>query len=125
MFTPLNRIPLAGLFHSPLKLALLNLQLLLLLLILLARPILGHPLLPIIIVDVTILAHPRSIQFLMRAIPWLLRTPVFVVAVVAQSFRVVLLVIVSAFVYFFAGLMGKILFFVSVFLLLAVVLLPG
>lgn len=53
-------------------------------------------------VDVTVLAHTVSIEFIVRAVPWFFGASIFVVAVVAHSFGVVFAFMVAAVVDFFA-----------------------
>lgn len=50
-------------------------------------------------VDVAILAHAVGVEFVMRAVPWLLVSAIPMVAVSAQAFSVVLFIRMSAFIH--------------------------
>lgn len=64
--------------------------------------ILWFSFLPVISINITVLAHSTRIQLIMAAIPWLLRSPVFVVAVVAHTLRIVTFLRVTTLIYLFS-----------------------
>ena len=73
------------------------------------------PPLPVIGVDVAILTHPVSVEFVMRTVPRFFVAAVFMVAIVAHSLCVVLTVRVPAIVHFFTKLLLNLHLFLAVF----------
>ena len=51
----------------------------------------------IVHVDVAVLAHSSSVEFLVRAVPGLFSASIFVITVVAHSLRIVSFIIVATF----------------------------
>lgn len=72
--------------------------------------------LSIVVVYITILAHSSGVEFWMTAVPWLLCSSEFVVAIVAHSFSVVGFVFMTAFIYSFTKLRLKAYVFLTGFM---------
>ena len=56
------------------------------------------PFFAVVVVDIAVLAHPCRIEFIMWAIPWFFVTTVFMVAVVAHSFRIMGFILMTTFI---------------------------
>lgn len=64
--------------------------------------ILVESFLPVVTIDVAVLAHSCSIQLLVRTVPRFFRPPVLVIAVVAESLCIMLFVLMPTFINLFA-----------------------